>query len=243
MSLVLFEVHGPVCTISLNRPEKHNAIDQALLRTLDDAIARADRDAGIRAVVVRGAGGKAFSAGGDLKAFAALRQPEIAGWITLGNRVFSRLESLPKPTIAAIHGFAYGGGLELALACDFRLVSPAAKFSSPEVIQGWTPGWGGMMRLRRLLGEAHAKQIVFLGDVIEAQEALRIGLVTRVVPAKHFATEVQQFAERLARLEPEAFAAAKKALAGWAESVTAEDIRFQTSATEQRRRSASPCGK
>ena len=146
-NLVLDKVWDGACHITLNRPDKHNCIDIPMLRMLNEALARAANDDAVKVIVICGAGDKAFSSGADLKAFGALSTAEIPYWIRLGNAILNRLSTLPKPTVAAIQGYAYGGGLELALACDFRIATLNAKFSSPELQRGWVPGWGGFPRL------------------------------------------------------------------------------------------------
>jgi enoyl-CoA hydratase/carnithine racemase len=140
--------------------------------------------------------------------------------------VFNRLESLPKPTVAVIRGYALGGGLELALACDFRLAYPDAWFANPEVQRGWLPGWGGMWRLPRLLGEARAKELILLSERIDAQEALRLGLVTRLVSFGEGPETVRAFAGKLGSLRPEIFALAKTSLTGSAGSLRDRAIQF-----------------
>lgn len=227
--LVLYELRGSTCRITLNRPDKHNCIDIAMLRQLDDKVAAAGDDGAAKVVLVCGAGAKAFSSGGDLKAFSALSAAEIPDWVRLGNAVLNRLATIPKPTIAAIKGYAYGGGLELALACDFRIAAPEAKFSSPELKHGWVPGWGGLTRLRRLLGEAKAKEIALLGDVLDANEATRIGLVTKVVAPGSFEAELNTFVDRLAALDAGSFAAAKAVLS--AGEISSAEVEFQVVAT------------
>jgi enoyl-CoA hydratase/carnithine racemase len=210
--LVLYEIRGLACWITLNRPEKHNCIHMPMLRLLDGKLIEAANHAAVKVVVVSGAGTKAFSSGADLKAFGGLAAAEVPSWIRSGNSILNRLATISKPTIAVVQGYAYGGGLELALACDFRIATPDAKFCSPELQRGWVPGWGGLTRLRGLLGEARAKEIAFLGDVIDGTEAARIGLVTKVVPLELLDDALLGFIERLAAIQAAPFAAAKAAL-------------------------------
>lgn len=227
--LVLYELQDGVCRIVLNRPQKHNCIDFQMLYQLDMKLSDAEGDSAVRAIVLCGAGDRAFSSGADLGAFGALIPAEVPAWIRLGNAVVKRLSSISKPTIAIIQGYAYGGGMELALACDFRIATPAARFCSPELKHGWIPGWGGLTRLRSLLGEARAKEIVFLSDVLDANDASRLGLVTKIVSSESIGDELHNFIDHLVGLDGVSFAAAKAMLAG--AEVSNTEVEFQVAAT------------
>ena len=187
-----------IATIQLNRPEKLNAVDREMLDMLDAEVNRLHRDESVRVVVLEGSGERAFCVGADLNEIATFGPADIRKWVNDGNRVLSRLANLPVPVIAAIHGYAVGGGLEFALACDLRIVSEDSSFGLPEITHGWFPGWGGTHRLLNVIGEAKAKEMIFLGERIDAQTAHSLGLVNRVVPRENLTEEVQQIAESLA---------------------------------------------
>ena len=182
MSLVLVEKADRIAWITLNRPEKLNALNDEVLRQLEEAFAALEHDAEVGVVVVTGAGEKAFVAGADI---AELKSLDTAGariQALRGQAVFQRIESMPKPVIAAVNGFALGGGCELALACHIRIASETAKFGLPEVSLGLIPGYGGTQRLARLVGKGVALDLILSGEMAPAADALRMGLVSRVVP-------------------------------------------------------------
>ena len=201
-----------IATIELNRPDKLNAVDREMLDTLDTVVNHLHRDESVRVVVLEGSGERAFCVGADLNQIATFDSADIRKWVNDGNRVLSRLANLPVPVIASIHGYAVGGGLEFALACDLRIVSDDSSFGLPEITHGWFPGWGGTHRLLNVIGESKAKELVFLGERIDAQTAHGLGLVNRVVPRDNLADAVQEMAESLAQKSPVAVKAAKAAL-------------------------------
>ena len=201
-----------ITTIQLNRAEKLNAVDREMLDTLNAAVNRLHGDESVRVVVLEGSGERAFCVGADLNHIATFDSADIRKWVNDGNRILSRLANLPIPVIAAVHGYTVGGGLEFALACDLRIASEDSSFGLPEITHGWFPGWGGTHRLLNVIGEAKAKEMVFLGERIDAQTAYGLGLVNRVVPRANLAAEVQQIAESLAQKSPVAMRAAKAAL-------------------------------
>ncbi|SHJ28922.1 enoyl-CoA hydratase [Tessaracoccus bendigoensis DSM 12906] len=211
MSTVGYEALGQVARITVERPEALNALSTAVLLDLDEAISRATREAP-RAVVLTGAGGKAFVAGADVAEMAGMSRLGAAAFGALGNRVFRALEQLPMPVIAAVNGFALGGGCELALACDLRIASETAVFAQPEVGLGITPGFGGTQRLARLIGPARAKELLFTARRVDASEALAIGLVNRVVAAEDLSDEALALADRIADQAPLAVRATKAAV-------------------------------
>ena len=229
---ILTEFQKGVFRITLNRPEKLNSLGLGMLTGLEEALQQAEEDASIKVVLIDGAGPKAFSAGGNTQEFAALQGQEINRWIEWGNALFNRLEQLNKPTVAYIDGYALGGGLELTLACDFRLGTERAVLGSPEVSNGWLPGWGGMTRLRRLTGEAVAKEVVLLGEKIPAPTALRMGLLTRLLSQGQEEQELEEFVERLVSLSPEAYALAKTALMDTTRTTTGPDVQFDVLAVQ-----------
>ena len=203
---------GTIATIQLNRPDKLNAVDREMLDMLDAEVNRLHQDESVRVVVLEGSGERAFCVGADLNHIATFDSTDIRKWVNDGNRVLSRLANLPVPVIAAIHGYAVGGGLEFALACDLRIVSADSSFGLPEITHGWFPGWGGTHRLLNIIGESNAKELVFLGGRIDAQTAHGLGLVNRVVPRESLVDEVKQIAESLSQKSPVAVSAAKATL-------------------------------
>ena len=169
-----------VGVVTVDRQDALNALDVATLTELRDRLRELAQDDGVRAVVLTGAGEKAFVAGADIKYMSSLDVTQSKGWGALGHEAGRLLETMPKPTIAAVNGFALGGGCELALACDIRYAAASAKLGQPEVNLGIIPGWGGTQRLARVCGLGVAKELIFTGRVVDADEALRIGLVNAV---------------------------------------------------------------
>ena len=180
--LLTFDVADRIATITVNRPDKLNALNDALMDELRTAIAEARRRSDVGAVLLTGAG-RAFVAGADIAELADQSAMEGKARSERGQRVFRRFETSPKPTLAAVNGFALGGGCELAMACHMRLASETAKFGQPEVKLGIVPGYGGSQRLPRLVGKGRALHLLLTGEMIDAAEAYRIGLVNQVVPA------------------------------------------------------------
>lgn len=182
-TILLFEVEDGLARLTLNRPDKLNALSRALLLALDEAVARLESDDAIRAAILVGAGDKAFVAGADIAELAALDPLAAREASLFGQGVFRRLERLRKPVIAAVNGFALGGGCELAMACHLRLAAPHARFGQPEVNLGLLPGYGGTQRLARLVGRGRAVELCLTGRMVDSDEALRIGLANETVPA------------------------------------------------------------
>lgn len=179
---VRVERDGAVAHIVLDRPAKLNALTLAMVAQLDEACAQLERDAGARAVVLRSTSSRAFCAGADVHEWSALGAEGMwRRWIAEGHRVFARIAALPMPTLAAIDGMAFGGGLELALCCDLRIAAPSARFALPEVKIGIVPGWGGPARLAALIGTSRTKQMALTGVPVDAATALAWGLVNEVV--------------------------------------------------------------
>jgi enoyl-CoA hydratase len=205
---VLVQRDGAVAVLTIDRQDALNALDVATLTELRDRLRELDADAGVRAVVLTGAGDRAFVAGADIKYMSGLDPDRAKGWGALGHEAGRLLETMPKPTIAAINGFALGGGCELALACDIRYASSRAKLGQPEINLGIVPGWGGTQRLARICGLGVAKELVFSGRTIDAEEALRVGLVNAVAdPVLDRALET---ARELASKSPVALSLAKR---------------------------------
>ncbi len=202
---------GPVATITLNRPEKLNALTLPMLAALEEALLTIDADPEIRVVVIRGSGAKAFSAGADVVAWSSLAPLDMwRTWTRTGHRVMERLEALRQPTIAALNGIAYGGGLELALACDLRLAADHVKLAAPEVGIATVPGWGMTTRLATVIGPARAKQMILTGLPIDAERAASWGLVSEVVPAAELDAATDELAARIAAQAPVAVQVAKE---------------------------------
>jgi enoyl-CoA hydratase/3-hydroxyacyl-CoA dehydrogenase len=208
---VKLEVKGHIATITMNRPEAMNALNEKVLRELKGTVAQVRDDPSVRVVIITGEG-PAFVAGADIRAMMAKNQVEIREFTQFGQGVLKDIEALEKPVIAVINGFALGGGLELALACDIRLASTEAQMGFPEVGLGIFPGLGGTQRATRLIGKARACELIFTGSPIGAEEAARIGLVNRAVPPRQLMAEARRLAERIARQGPIAVGRAKAAI-------------------------------
>jgi enoyl-CoA hydratase len=208
--VVLYEVRGRAAVVTINRPEKRNALDRHVRAGLHAAFARAKADDAVRVVVLTGAGDKAFIAGADISEFEG-RTP-VDQWRSMADGpVFDVPERCPKPVIAAINGFCLGGGMEISLACDIRIASTAAKFGQPEVNLGIIPGGGGTQRLPRVAGLGAALRLILTGDIIDAAEALRLGVVSEVTEPAALMTRALAIAETIAAKSPVAVAAAKEA--------------------------------
>jgi enoyl-CoA hydratase len=209
-NLVSLRREGSIAWLALRRPEKLNALSPELLAQGVEALQTVANDDDVRVLILHGEG-RAFSAGADLASMRGLNPSRAASRFS-GTTMWQALEDLSQPTIAAVHGYCYGGGCELALACDFRLASEDARFGQPEIKVGIIPGAGGTQRLPRLVGMTKAKEMVFFGEPIDANEAYRVGLVNRVVPASQLLDEARQWGERLAKLPPLGLRAAKAAM-------------------------------
>lgn len=195
MSFVLIEKSDRIAWVTLNRPEKLNALNHEVLQSLEETFSALEHDPEVGVVVVTGAGEKAFVAGADIAELKALDTASARVQALRGQAVFQRIESLSKPVIAAVNGFALGGGCELALACHLRIAGENARFGLPEVSLGVIPGYGGTQRLPRLVGKGVALDLILSGEMVPAADALRMGLVSRVVPP----AELKAAAEKLAR--------------------------------------------
>lgn len=191
-----------VRTVTVNRPDKLNALNRATLEALDSAFAEAATDPSVRVVVLTGAGPKAFVAGADIAEMNGLSAVQGRDFSLLGQRLMRRIERMPKPVIGKINGFALGGGLELAMACHLRVAAETAKIGQPEVNLGLIPGFGGSQRLPRLCGRAAALELCLLGAPITAARAAQLGIVNEVVPAAELDARVQALASQLASAAP-----------------------------------------
>ena len=211
MPFVKYEPKGDIAYLVIDRPEALNALNAQVLADLDAALDNIDLDL-IRCVIVRGAGEKSFVAGADIAQMKDLDPAGGEAFGKQGNDVFLKLESFPIPVIAAVGGYALGGGCELAMACDFRICSDTAVFGQPEVGLGITPGFGGTQRLARIVGPGMAKQMIYTARNIKADEALRIGLVNAVYPADELYAAAEKLASTIAANAPIAVRACKKAI-------------------------------
>jgi len=227
---IIFELKENVGIITLNNPAKMNCMGFQLLHELNEVIVQAENEDGIKVVVIKGAGERAFSTGADLTEFKSLSDEKAAEWIEFGNTVFNRIENFKKPTVALINGYALGGGLELALACDFRVGTKTTTISCPELSHGWLPGWGGMVRLRRLIGEVKAKELIMLCDKINAKEALHLGLINKIDSMD--GEKFKGLVKHLTCLNSQAFALAKTALRKPNRTTYGEDIQFDIQALQ-----------
>lgn len=201
-----------VTLISINRPSVLNALDLLTLQELKHCIDSIRQDFRVKAVILQGAGDKAFVAGSDLTAMSQMTAHEAMAFSRYGHEVFNAIENLPMVVIGAINGYCLGGGLGLALACDFRYASTTAKFGQPEVNYGIIPGFGGSQTLTRLIGKGRAKEMIYTGDLIDAQEAWRIGLVNRVLPPELLLETCEQVCRRIMEKGPIAIGSAKDAI-------------------------------
>ena len=206
-----FEVRDRIAFVTLSRPEAMNALNTETLDELTDVFSRINSDDEIGVAILTGAG-KAFVAGADIAQMSKLSTIEGRAYMIKGQRVMSLIENADKPVIAAINGFALGGGCELAMACDIRLASEKAKFGQPEVNLGIIPGFGGTQRLPRLVGKGMAKYITLSAEIIDANEALRIGLVERVYPMEKLMEEAEKLANVIVSKSPFAVQMAKGAI-------------------------------
>ena len=225
---LLTEDLGAVRRITVNRPDKLNALNRETLVELDVAFAQAAADDAIRAIVLRGAGGKAFVAGADIAELAALTPVQARDFSRIGQQMMWRVEHLGKPVIAEIGGYALGGGLELAMCCHLRVASEKARFGLPEITLGLLPGFGGTQRLLRLAGRGAALELCLTGAQIDAARALALGVVTRVVAPDTLETETLALAEQLAGSAPHAMRAILDAVIVGGETALDAGLEFET---------------
>ena len=227
-SPVTFVNQDAVCRIPVNRPDKHNALNAATLDALLAAFEAAASDAATRVVVLTGAGEKAFVAGADIAEMAGLRPTEGRDFSQRGQRLMRRIETLPKPVIAMVNGFALGGGLELAMACHLRIAADSAKMGQPEINLGLIPGFGGTQRLLRLAGRAATLELCLLGAPVDAARALQLGIVNRVVAADELEAETMKVAGQLAMSAPLALRGTLDAVNVGGECGIEEGLQYET---------------
>jgi enoyl-CoA hydratase len=213
MEFITYEEQDHVSIITINRPNALNALNSIVLKELDETLDGIDIDK-TRALIITGAGEKSFVAGADIAEMSKLTKAEGQAFSRLGNKVFRKLETFPIPTIAAVNGFALGGGLELALSCEIRICSDNALFGQPETGLGITPGFGGTQRLARIVNLGKAKEMIYTARNIKSDEACRIGLVNAVYPQEELMAQALKLAAKIAKNAPIAVRAAKKAING-----------------------------
>jgi enoyl-CoA hydratase len=211
MDCVKYERRDAVGLIAIDRPKALNALNTQVLDDLDAAFGAVDLRE-VRCVVLTGSGEKAFAAGADISEMSGMTQAEARAYCRKGNTLFQKIETFPVPVIAAVNGYALGGGCELAMACDIRLASENALFGQPEVSLGITPGFGGTFRLARLVGPARARELIFTGAKVKAREALAIGLANAVCPPEELLEKALEMARAVAANAPVAVRAAKKTI-------------------------------
>jgi enoyl-CoA hydratase len=211
MDFILYEVNGAVGKITINREKALNALNSQVLDELNATLDAVNLDE-VRCLILTGAGAKSFVAGADIGEMSTLTKAEGEAFGKKGNDVFRKLETFPIPVIAAVNGFALGGGCEIAMSCDIRICSDNAVFGQPEVGLGITPGFGGTQRLARLVGAGMAKQMIYTARNIKADEALRIGLVNAVYPAEELMAQAEKLAGTIAKNAPIAVRNCKKAI-------------------------------
>lgn len=212
MELINLEWDGAIAVLTINRPKALNALNAQAIAEIQEAIAQVAAKPDARALIVTGGGEKAFVAGADIAEMAAYTTEQALAFATAGHKVGEALASLAVPTIAAVNGFALGGGCELAMACDFIYASEKAKFGLPEVTLAVIPGFGGTQRLTRLVGRARAKELIFTGDMIDAMKAKEYGIVLDVLPPEKLLAHCKEVAGRIAKRGPVAIAQAKRVI-------------------------------
>ncbi|TND10389.1 MAG: crt [Bacteroidetes bacterium] len=203
---LLSAAENGICTITINRPDKLNALNQATLKELRQALNEAVADPEVKGIIITGAGPKAFVAGADISEFSGLNEEQGRAFAANGHEIFRAIELCPKPVIAAVNGFALGGGCELAMACHMRIASELAKFGQPEVNLGLIPGYGGTQRLTMHIGRGRATELLMTGDIINAQDAYRVGLVNYLVPPEQLIPKCTEILQRIASKAPLAVA-------------------------------------
>ena len=218
-----------VAVITVNRPHALNALNTELLAELEYLLQQLDEDGSVKAVILTGAGEKAFVAGGDIKEMAAMNSHEAHRFMLMGQRVLLSIEKMKKPVIAAVNGYALGGGLELALACDFIYASTTAKLGLPEVTLGVIPGFGGTQNLTRVVGKNKANELIFTGKIIGAEKACAWGIVNEIYAPGELLDKVKEVAAVIAKAGPLGIAYAKDAIANGLNMVKEDGLRYEAS--------------
>ena len=224
---LLIEKDNALAIVTFNNPKALNALTVAAFESLEAALLELADDRAVRAVILTGAGDRAFVAGGDISHLATLDVEGARRFALLAQKVLDQIEAFPKPVIAAVNGYALGGGCELAMACDIRIAADTARFGQPEVKLGIIPGFAGTQRLSRLVGKARAKELIFTGEMISAAQAEQIGLVNRVVPADRLMAEARALAATMTDKSASAIRLAKEAIEHGVEMDFARAARYE----------------
>lgn len=228
MDYIIYEKNEAYCHIVINNPKQLNALKRQVLEELYEVLMMVESDSEILAVIISGAGGKAFIAGADISAMQNMTVIEAQEFAKLGQKIFNRIELMNKLVIAAIDGFALGGGCEIALACDMRICSDKSKFGQPEINLGIIPGFGGTQRLTNVVGKSEALRLILTGEIINAEEAHRIGLVDQIIPSDQLLPSVTALAKKIAGKAPYAVAQAKEAI-NYANGYNIEGCEYEAS--------------
>jgi enoyl-CoA hydratase len=224
---VLTEITDGIAVITINRPQNLNALNSEVVTVLENSLRDVEQNADVKVVVITGAGEKAFVAGGDIKEMSSMDPAVARAFSQRGHRLLAFMEQMKKPIIAAVNGYALGGGLELALACDFIYASEKAKLGLPEVTLGIIPGFGGTQNLPRLIGPNRAKELIFSGKQLTGQKAREWGLVNEVAPAEELMNRVLETAKKIAANGPLAVATAKEAIINGLDMTKDDGLRYE----------------
>jgi enoyl-CoA hydratase len=224
---LLLEKDAAIATITFNNPKALNALTEETFNGMEALLDELETDAEIRVIILTGAGDKAFVAGGDISHLATLDADGARQFALQAQRIIDRIENFPKPVIAAINGYCLGGGNELAMGCDLRVAADSAKFGQPEVKLGIIPGFAGTQRLARLIGKGRAKEMIYTGEMIDAAEAWRIGLVNRVVAKDRLIEEAKALAMKMCDMSPSAIKLSKEAIDNGMEMDFARAARYE----------------
>lgn len=226
---LLSEIAEGVAVITVNRPHAMNALNSDVLLELESLLSGLEQDASVKVIILTGAGEKAFVAGGDIKEMVTMNAHEAHRFVLLGQRVLLAIEKMAKPVIAAVNGYALGGGLELALACDFIYASSTAKLGLPEVTLGVIPGFGGTQNLARLIGKSRANELIFSGRIITAEKACAWGIVNEVFPPEDLLAGAREVGAAIARAGSLGVAYAKDAIANGLDMAKEDGFRYEAS--------------
>ena len=227
-STLLYEKKDGIGIVTLNRPDKMNALNSTVYQELYNVFESIENDPEVRVAILTGAGDRAFAAGSDVAEMQNMGPAEIQKFMATIRKASDFIYSLTKPTIAAIHGYALGGGCELSMCCDLRICSDKARFGQPEINLALIPGAGGTQRLPRLIGVAKAKELIYLGDMIDAAAALSLGLVNKVVPPEKLMEEAMAWATKLAGMSGPVLAMAKMAINSGVDTDMASGLNMET---------------
>ena len=202
LDTIIMQIEDGICTLTINRPEKLNALNASVFNDLETAMAHVVENDAIKSVIITGSGAKAFVAGADIAAFQGLSTEDAMAMSARGQAIFFTIENCPKPVVAAVNGFALGGGCELAMACHFRICSTTAKFGQPEVNLGLIPGYGGTQRLTQLIGKGKSMELQMTAQIIDADTALQLGLVNHVTPPETLLAKAKEILQLIQTKAP-----------------------------------------